>query len=214
MARLLLGEGSLPDALAAVDRRLAQALDLPSAAVKLESLDGDERQIAVPLDPGRGRTATLLLPAAIPPERLDRVLRRIAPSLEAGADDYVTKPFGPRELVARLRAVLRRSGATADEPVIAVDGLEIDLAAHAVRRNGSEVHLTPIEFGLLRALALNRGRLLTHRMLLAEVWGPRYVDDTRTLRTHIANLRRKIEPDADAPRLIRTDPGVGYRFGG
>jgi two-component system, OmpR family, KDP operon response regulator KdpE len=110
--------------------------------------------------------------------------------------------------------VLRRAGARADdEPLIAVDGLEIDLAAHVVRRDGQEVHLTPIEYGLLRVLALNRGRLLTHRTLLSEVWGPRYIDETRTLRTHIANLRRKVEPEEGAPRYIRTDRGVGYRFG-
>jgi two-component system KDP operon response regulator KdpE len=132
-------------------------------------------------------------------------------ALEAGADDYVTKPFGPRELVARLHAVMRRAGASVDEPTIAVDGLEIDLAARAVRREGAEVHLTPTEYELLRTLVRNRGRLLTHRMLLTEVWGPQYADDTRVLRTHVANLRRKIEP-AGAPRYIRTDPGVGYRF--
>jgi two-component system, OmpR family, KDP operon response regulator KdpE len=132
-------------------------------------------------------------------------------ALEAGADDYVTKPFGPRELVARLHAVMRRAGAAVDEPTIAVDGLEIDLAARAVRREGAEVHLTPTEYELLRTLVRNRGRLLTHRMLLTEVWGPQYADDTQVLRTHVANLRRKIEPEG-ARRYIRTDPGVGYRF--
>ena len=134
-------------------------------------------------------------------------------ALEAGADDYVTKPFSPRELVARLHAVLRRSAATADEPTIRVDGLEIDLGARRVRCAGEDVHLTPIEYDLLRILASNRGRLMTHRALLGEVWGPQYTDDTQTLRTHIANLRRKIEP-AGEHRYIRTDAGVGYRFVG
>ena len=132
-------------------------------------------------------------------------------ALEAGADDYVTKPFGPRELVARLNAALRRAGEAADEPSITADGLEIDLAGHSVKRDGEEVHLTPIEFRLLGTLAGNRGRLMTHRALLKEVWGPGWEEDTQTLRTHIANLRRKIEPP-DGPRYIRTDPGVGYRF--
>ena len=134
-------------------------------------------------------------------------------ALEAGADDYVTKPFGPRELVARLHAVMRRAGAAVDEPAIAVDGLEIDLAARVVRRDGAEVHLTPIEYDLLRTLARNRGRLLTHRALLTRGVGPGYADDTQVLRTHVANLRRKIEPEG-GPRYIRTDPGVGYRFAG
>ena len=132
-------------------------------------------------------------------------------ALEAGADDYVTKPFGPRELVARLSAALRRSGAGADEPVIESDGLSIDLAARTVERDGEEVHLTPIEYDLLRALARNRGRLMTTRALLVEVWGPEYEFDTQVLRTHIARLRAKIEPEG-GPRYIRTDPGVGYRF--
>jgi len=129
-------------------------------------------------------------------------------ALEAGADDYVTKPFGPRELVARLHAVMRRAGDNGDEPVIASDGLELDLAARTVRVDGAEVHLTPIEYDLLRTLARNRGRLLTHRALLTEVWGPGYADDTAVLRTHVANLRRKI-----GAGHVRTDPGVGYRFG-
>jgi two-component system KDP operon response regulator KdpE len=134
-------------------------------------------------------------------------------ALEAGADDYITKPFSPRELVARLQAVLRRSAPQPGEPVIDAGGLQIDLAAREVRRGDEEIHLTPIEFDLLRVLARNRGRLLTHRALLQEVWGPAYVEDVPTLRTSIARLRRKIERPGEATaRLIRTDPGVGYRF--
>jgi two-component system, OmpR family, KDP operon response regulator KdpE len=132
-------------------------------------------------------------------------------ALEAGADDYVTKPFGPRELVARLGAALRRAGDAPGEPAIEVDGLQIDLNARVVRRDGKEIHLTPIEFDLLRTLVRHRGRLMTHRALLVEVWGPQYADDTQVLRAHIANLRRKIEPSGER-RYIRTDPGVGYRF--
>ena len=132
-------------------------------------------------------------------------------ALAAGADDYITKPFGPRELVARLQANLRRVAPGPEEAVISADGLEVDLGRRAVHRDGDEIHLTPIEFDLLRLLARNRGRLMTHRDLLVSVWGAGYADDTQVLRAHIANLRRKIEP-ADGPRYIRTDPGVGYRF--
>jgi two-component system KDP operon response regulator KdpE len=134
-------------------------------------------------------------------------------ALAAGADDYVTKPFGPPELVARLRAALRRATPEASEPTIVAEGLEIDLAARSVCRDGEPVHLTPTEFELLRTLAQNRGRLMTHRALLVAVWGVEYEDDTQVLRVHIANLRRKIEPPG-GPRHIRTDPGVGYRFAG
>jgi two-component system KDP operon response regulator KdpE len=135
-------------------------------------------------------------------------------ALEAGADDYVTKPFGARELVARLEAALRRVQGRPDEPRITADGLELDLAARTVRRDGREVHLTPIEFRLLETLARNRGRLMTHRALLVEVWGPEYAEDVTVLRGHIANLRRKIEPGGrdTVHRYIRTDAGVGYRF--
>ncbi len=133
-------------------------------------------------------------------------------ALEAGADDYITKPFGSRELVARLQAALRRGGRADKDPRIVAGELEIDLAARAVRRSGEDIHLTPIEFDLLRVLARNRGRLMTHRALLADVWGPEYVDDVQTLRTHIARLRGKVEPEGQSPRFIVTDPGVGYRF--
>ena len=133
-------------------------------------------------------------------------------ALGAGADDYVTKPFGSRELVARLQAALRRGGRGDEQPAIRAGDLEIDLAARAVRLRGEPVHLTPIEFELLRTLARNRGRLMTHRALLVEVWGPEYAEDVQTLRTHIARLRGKVEGDGQEPRLIVTDPGVGYRF--
>jgi len=134
-------------------------------------------------------------------------------ALEAGADDYITKPFGARELVARLQAALRRAVREDEQPRIELPGLEIDLGAHLVRRAGEAVHLTPIEFELLRVLVRNRGRLMTHRRLLEEVWGPEYVHDIQPLRTHIARLRAKIEPEGGgAPRYIVTDPGVGYRF--
>jgi two-component system KDP operon response regulator KdpE len=133
-------------------------------------------------------------------------------ALARGADDYVTKPFGPGELLARVQAVLRRAGRDVAEPRIEVDGLLVDLAAHAVWLDNEEVHLTPIEFSLLRVLASNRGLLITHRQLLVEVWGPEYVDATPLLRTHIANLRRKLQAGERQRSFIRTESGIGYRF--
>jgi two-component system KDP operon response regulator KdpE len=133
-------------------------------------------------------------------------------ALHAGADDYVTKPFGPGELVARVQAALRRAGRDAGEPRVRIDRLTIDLAARAVYVDEQQLHLTPIEFSLLRTLVLNRGMLMTHSQLLSEVWGPQYTDATTVLRTHIANLRRKLRVADPEDRLIRTDPGVGYRL--
>jgi two-component system, OmpR family, KDP operon response regulator KdpE len=191
----------------------AQALDLaavrpPDAAiVDLVLPDGDGVEVTRTLREW-SEMPILVLSAVGEEEQKVR-------ALEAGADDYITKPFGARELVARLQAALRRAAPAADEPRIAVDGLEIDLAGRIVLRDGEPVHLTPIEFELLRVLVRNRGRLMTHRKLLADVWGPEYVDDIQPLRTHIARLRAKIEPEgAAAPRFVVTDPGVGYRFAG
>ena len=133
-------------------------------------------------------------------------------ALDAGADDYVTKPFGNEELLARLRAVLRRSGEDPAEPAIEVGDLVVDVADHRVLRDGEEIHLTPIEFDLLRVLALNRGRLVTQRQLLRDVWGPAYETETHYLRVHVAHIRAKIEPDPARPRYLVTDPGVGYRL--
>ncbi len=186
-----------------------QALDLASvkppdaAIIDLVLPDGDGVEVCSSLREW-SRMPIIVLSAVGDEEEKVR-------ALEAGADDYVVKPFAPRELVARLEAVLRRSAPQDEEPVVSVDGLEVDLPARVVKRKGEEVHLTPKEFDLLRVLLRNRGRMMTHRSLLTEVWGPGYAGDTQILRTHIANLRRKIESDGES-RYIRTDPGVGYRF--
>jgi two-component system KDP operon response regulator KdpE len=134
-------------------------------------------------------------------------------ALDAGADDYVTKPFGSQELAARLRAVLRRAADTGNEPAIELGELVIDLADRRVRRGDEHIHLTPTEFDLLRVLAQNRGRLVTHRQLLQEVWGSAYGAETHYLRVHVAHIRRKLELDPSRPRYVITEPGVGYRLG-
>jgi two-component system KDP operon response regulator KdpE len=135
--------------------------------------------------------------------------------LDLGADDYITKPFSPAELGARVRAHLRRTRMAAQPsagPAVEIDGMTIDLARRRVTRDGDTVHLTPIEWELLRVLVTNAGRTLTHRQLFAQVWARQHGDAQQYLRVHIASLRRKLERDPVRPALIITEPGVGYRF--
>ena len=133
-------------------------------------------------------------------------------ALDAGADDYVTKPFGMDELLARLRAALRRVIPVDEEPTIETEDFTIDLAAKRVTRNGAEVRLTPTEWQLVEVLVRNRGKLVPQHQLLQEIWGPEYHDETGNLREYIARLRRKLEPEHSRPRYFTTEAGLGYRF--
>ncbi|HEY4402622.1 MAG TPA: response regulator [Acidimicrobiia bacterium] len=133
-------------------------------------------------------------------------------ALDAGADDFVTKPFGMDELLARLRAALRRTAPAEEEAVIDTADFTIDLAAKKVRRDGEEVRLTPTEWHLVEVLVRNRGRLVAQTQLLQEVWGPQYHDETNYLRVFMAQVRRKLEPEPAHPRYFITEPGMGYRF--
>jgi two-component system KDP operon response regulator KdpE len=133
-------------------------------------------------------------------------------ALDAGADDYLTKPFGSNELLARLRAALRRVAQSAMEPVFVADELKVDLARRVVTVAGHEAQLTPTEYELLRVLVSNAGKVMTHHQLLREVWGVGYEQEMHMLRVNISNLRRKLEPDPARPHFIVTEPGVGYRL--
>jgi two-component system, OmpR family, KDP operon response regulator KdpE len=156
----------------------------------------------------RGWTRIPIIVLSVREREADKVA-----ALDAGADDYVTKPFGINELLARLRAAVRRASLTElDAPVIQTPDFRVDLAAKQVTRNGREVRLTPTEWQLVELLVRHPGRLVSQRQLLQEVWGPKYQEETNYLRLFIAQIRRKLEPDPAHPRYFLTEPGMGYRF--
>jgi two-component system, OmpR family, KDP operon response regulator KdpE len=191
------GEEAL--ALAARHRPDAVILDLGLPGLSgLEVIDGLRGWSAVPI----------LVLSARGAER-DKVA-----ALDAGADDYVTKPFGMDELLARLRASLRRNAPAPEAAVVETPDFAVDLAAKRVRQGDDEVRLTPTEWGLVEVLVRNAGRLVSQRQLLQDVWGPQYGEETNYLRVHMAHIRRKLEPEASRPRYFITEPGMGYRFEG
>jgi two-component system KDP operon response regulator KdpE len=156
----------------------------------------------------RGWTEAPIVVLSARSEEPDKVV-----ALDAGADDYVTKPFGMDELLARLRAALRRAVRSEDVPAIATESFTVDLAAKQVlASDGSGVRLTPTEWQVLEVLVRNEGKLVSQRQLLQEVWGPQYETETNYLRVYLAQLRRKLEPDPSHPRYLITEPGIGYRF--
>jgi two-component system KDP operon response regulator KdpE len=197
--------GYAVDTAATARDALAQAAMRPPEAVILDLLLPDGSGTDVARELRRWSSAPILVLSAVGEEK-----EKIA-ALDAGADDYVTKPFGVEELLARLRAVLRRA-APAAGPVLEIGALRIDLDARSVHVNGQAVQLTPIEYDLLRVLAQNEGKLLTHPMLLREVWGPAYGGESHYLHVYVSQLRRKLESDPSRPQYIVTEPGAGYRL--
>jgi two-component system, OmpR family, KDP operon response regulator KdpE len=163
------------------------------------------------IDVIRGLRGWTAVPILILSARDDRGAKVAA--LDAGADDYVTKPFDMEELLARLRAALRRGAAAPEEaPLVETDDFTVDLRAKKVTAEGGEIRLTPTEWHMVETLVRNAGRLVTARQLLEEVWGPQYADESGYIRVHLAHLRRKLEPNPSQPRYFLTEPGIGYRF--
>jgi two-component system KDP operon response regulator KdpE len=203
---VLRGAGYSVEAASTKAQALASVATRPPEALVLDLVLPDGDGVGVCKEIRRWSRLPILVLSAVGDER-EKVR-----ALDAGADDYVTKPFGTEELLARLRAVLRRSPDAGHPAHIEIGQLTIDLEDRKVLRDGDEVHLTPIEFDLLRVLAQHPGRLITQRQLLQEVWGPQYVDESHYLRVHVAHIRAKIESDPSRPRYLITEPGVGYRL--
>jgi two-component system KDP operon response regulator KdpE len=186
----------------ALDAAGREAFDLVVLDLGLPGLDGHEviRRL-------RGFTDVPVLVLSVRDTQQDKI-----EALDAGADDYVTKPFSMEELLARMRAVERRSHPEPPAPRLRFDDLEVDLARRRVTLRGEDVRLTPTELRLLEAFVTNPGKLLTHRWLLTKVWGPGYVTETHYVRIYVRALRRKLDDDPSRPRFIVTEPGLGYRW--
>ncbi|MBP2338567.1 response regulator [Saccharothrix coeruleofusca] len=193
-----------PDGTAALKAAAEGKPDVVVLDLGLPDVDGTEVIAGL-----RGWTSVPIIVLSARTDSTDKV-----EALDAGADDYVTKPFGMDELLARLRAAVRRAAVSAEgeEAVVRTASFTVDLAAKKVHRDGAEVHLTPTEWGLLETLARNRGKLVGQKQLLQEVWGPAYAKETHYLRVYLAQLRRKLEPEPSRPRHLVTEPGMGYRF--
>jgi two-component system, OmpR family, KDP operon response regulator KdpE len=155
----------------------------------------------------RGWSSMPIIVLSAREQERDKVL-----ALDAGADDYVTKPFGMNELLARLRAAERRAAPAEEDAVVVTEAFKVDLAAKKVRASDGDLHLTPTEWHLVEILVRNPGKLISQRQLLHEVWGPQYETETNYLRVYMAQIRRKLEPDPARPRYFITEPGMGYRF--
>jgi len=192
-----------PDGRTALELAAQRAPDVVLLDLGLPDMDGTEVIAGL-----RGWTDVPIIVLSARQDSADKV-----EALDAGADDYVTKPFGMDELLARLRAALRRGQPGADiDPVVTTDDFTVDLAAKRLTRDGVEVRLTPTEWHLLEVLVRNAGRLVSQKQLLREVWGPAYDRETHYLRVYVGQLRRKLEPDPSRPRHLVTEPGMGYRF--
>jgi two-component system, OmpR family, KDP operon response regulator KdpE len=203
-------------------RARGYAIDLAPTGEEALTLAARHRPDAVILDLGlpgisgievveglRGWTAVPIIILSARGAEHDKVA-----ALDAGADDYVTKPFGMDELLARLRAALRRNAPAPEQALVETPDFVVDLAAKRVRAGGAEVRLTPTEWGLVEVLVRNAGKLVSQRQLLQDVWGPQYGEETNYLRVHMAHIRRKLEPEPSRPRYFITEPGMGYRFEG
>jgi two-component system KDP operon response regulator KdpE len=201
----LRGAGYEVETAATAEAALSSAAMKPPDAVILDLVLPDGRGTDVARELRRWSSAPILILSVVGEEK-----EKVA-ALDAGADDYVEKPFGIDELLARLRALMRRAAPTG-EPVLELGELVIDLDKRAVTVSGRQVGLTPHEFELLRVLAQNEGKLMTHPAILREVWGPAYGDESHYLHVYVSQLRRKIEPDPARPRYLLTEPGAGYRL--
>ena len=192
---------------ATAEEALLKAIDAPPDLVVLDLALPDRNGIEVCRELRTWMTAPILV-LSVRANEADKI-----EALDEGADDYLTKPFSAGELLARIRALLRRAAAlTSPPPVVTSGDLEIDIARRRVKRAGEEIALTPTEFDILAYLARNAGLVVTQRMIFEQVWGPEWAEDAQTLRVHVSNLRKKIEPRPGGPRYIITEPGVGFRF--